>query len=263
VSQFSTQSPQRTFPFSGIHSKSSTHLNSTPAFAAPQLSTSQLSHFEINTAQVTALPHLTQPQVILRHSANLLLGTPCLLVVNTLGQLLLRQLAFPWPWVLFAVLLCAVVYSPQFLLYFARNPPLPHFPYSIPLNFNPTQPQPQFLLNFYNSIPLDFASPNFSIYDPNTALLSALPQSAHPQGCPRHSPNLLMRAPRLSFQGIRGHLPLHTLAAQWPRVLITLLLGAIFRPNTLFILPFLPGCRFGTSGAVYLFTCWQFSGQGF
>jgi len=45
VYQFSNQSPQHTFPLSVFHSNSSTHLDSTHVFAAPQFLIFQLSHF--------------------------------------------------------------------------------------------------------------------------------------------------------------------------------------------------------------------------
>jgi len=71
------------------------------------------------------MPQSAQPQVCLRHSANLLLGTPCLSVWDTLGHLPLHLLAFPRPGALFAVQLWAVFRpNPKFILYFVTTLPL-------------------------------------------------------------------------------------------------------------------------------------------
>jgi len=200
VSQFLTQSARHTFPLSVFHSSSPTlavhtHLNSTPVFAASQLSIFELSHSPTQHSPGYSPSSTSSPD-----------GSPV-----------------PMDFVHSPVLGCVLTH-PTVSFLFCPNPTLPH---SIPFNFNLAQLQPQPHLNFYNSIPLDFASPNFAIHDPNTALVPVLPQAAQ-------SP------------GPRGHLPLHLLAVQRPRVLITLLLGAVSRPNPLFLLQFHPGRAWGS-----------------
>jgi len=259
-------------------------------------------YFPLRRSTAPVLSQSAQPQVCLRHSANLLLRTPCLSVWDTLGHLLLHLLAFPWLGVLFAVLVLPQSAQPQGC---PRHSPnlLTRAPWlssrgtrgHLPLHQLAVQ-WPRVLITGL-VLPFSAKPPGCPRHSPNHLLRApwlsvwgsrghlplhllavqwpkvwvtvlVLPHSAEPQGCPQHSPNLLLRSLWLSGWGSEGHLPLQLLKVRWQRILITVLvLPHSAEPpgcprHNPNLLLWLPGYRFGAPGAIDPFTCWQFSGRG-